>query len=223
MLVSQSNNFVFVHIQKTGGVSISEILKAETPDATSLRPRHMIASQGTEMLDDWDERFKFAFVRNPWSRLVSWYSMTLNVRRALDSGHPLKQAQRRRLKNNAFLRYMLETSSNFEEFVKYCTDEVEMQEGFFYSASYNQLDYITDAHGELLVDFVGSFENFTADLTTVLEKVGISAGSIPHRNPSVHRHYSSYYTEETENIVRERFQRDIDYFGYDFERVESPA
>ncbi len=221
MLVSQSNNFVLIHIQKTGGVSISEVLKGSVPDATNHQPRHMFASQAVERVEDWEKHFKFAFVRNPWDRLVSWYSMINKIKQARASKQPLTRRQRIRLKNNPFLRYVVRNAPTFEDFIRNCTNEIEIGDGFYYSSIYNQIDYLTDENGDLLVDYIGRFERFTEDLTVVLDKVELHADSIPHKNPSAHDHYSSFYTDETESIVRERFSRDIDYFGYEFERVGS--
>ena len=121
--------------------------------------------------------------------------------------------------SNPMWRYFYENCSSFEEFIKNCTGEVEAAKGALYSFAYNQLDYLEDGNGSILVDFIGRFENFSEDLHTVAMKAGIQLGGITHTNVSVHRHYSTYYTSELEKIVRERFARDIEYFGYDFERL----
>ena len=104
-------------------------------------------------------------------------------------------------------RYLYENCSSFEEFIKNCTDQVEVEEGALYSFAYNQLDYLEDGNGSMLVDFIGRFENFSEDLHTLAMKARIQLGRITHANVSVHRHYSTYYTSELEKIVRERFAR----------------
>ncbi len=71
MLVSNNYKLVFVHIQKTGGDTISKLLRENIPDVYRLGAKHGFASQGPEELEGWNEYFKFAFVRNPWERLVS--------------------------------------------------------------------------------------------------------------------------------------------------------
>jgi hypothetical protein len=75
VLVSDSRKLVFVHIQKTGGVTVLRLLQKNIPDLRTVVARHAFASQGMEKLDGWDEYFRFAFVRNPWDRLVSWHTM----------------------------------------------------------------------------------------------------------------------------------------------------
>lgn len=223
MLVSDGKDhskFAFIHIQKTGGASISDLIKTTVPGATSYGPRHMFASQAAERVDDWEGHFKFAFVRNPWDRLVSWYSM-INNARVRDSEGQATKTQRRRIDKHPLWRYVVENSETFEDFIKNCTDEVEIRDGYFYSFAYNQLDYITDKNGEVMVDFIGRFENFADDLIAVFNKVGLDANEIPHKNRSPHDHYSTLYTPETEQIVRERFRRDIEYFGYEFENARA--
>jgi len=205
VFVSDSHKLVFVHIQKTGGITVDRLLRAQIPDLRAIAARHGFARQGMDKLDDWDEHFKFAFVRNPWDRLVSWYSMLQTMRRDA----------------NELRRYMHDNSSTFEEFIYNCTDEVEIKKGVHYSFAYNQLDYVTDEHGNLLVDFIGRLENFDEDLPKVFGRIGIELETIPRKNPSDHRHYSTFYTPDTEMIVRERFKRDIEYFGYEFERPQT--
>ena len=210
MLVSDSRKLVFVHIQKTGGSTVSRLLEQHIPDLYTVGARHEFAVQGMRELEDWDEYFKFAFVRNPWERLVSWYSM---VRKFEEN-----QDWRLQRTFNKLLRYAHDNSSTFEEFIYNCTDEVEIKDGVYYSFAYNQLDYVTDENGRLLVDFIGRLETFEKDIREVLGRIGIELKTVPHKNRSTHRHYSTFYTPETEMIVRERFKRDIEYFGYKFER-----
>ncbi len=202
MLVSDSHKLVFVHIQKTGGVTVHGLLRERIPDLRNIVARHEFARRGMAELDDWDEYFKFAFVRNPWDRLVSWYTMVTTFDKA----------------GNELWRYVHDNSSTFEEFIHNCTGEVKIRKGVYYSFAYNQLDYVTDEHGNLLVDFIGQLENFDEDIQEVFRRIGLELETVPHHNRSGHRHYSTFYTPETEMIVRERFKRDIEYFGYEFER-----
>ncbi len=202
MFVSDSRKLVFIHIQKTGGITVDRLLNERIPDLRGLVARHGFASWGMDQLDDWDEYFKFAFVRNPWDRLVSWYSMVTTLPR----------------EGNELRRYVHDNSSTFEEFIYNCTGEVKIKEGVYYSFAYNQLDYVTDEHGNVLVDFIGRLENFDKDIQEVFRRIGFELETVPHKNRSGHQHYSTFYTPETEMIIRERFKRDIEYFGYEFER-----
>jgi len=202
VLVSDSHKLVFVHIQKTGGDTVEALLRERIADLRSILARHAFASRGMEYLDDWDEYFKFAFVRNPWDRLVSWYTMITTFDKA----------------GNELWQYVHDNSSTFEDFIHNCTGEVEIKEGVSYSFVHTQLDYVTDEHGNLLVDFIGRLENLDEDLRKVFRRIGLELETVPHINRSDHRHYTTFYTPETEMIVRERFQRDIEYFGYEFER-----
>jgi chondroitin 4-sulfotransferase 11 len=226
MLVSHSRKLVFVHIQKTGGDTVSRLLIDSVPDIFRLGAKHGFAVDAAKNLEHWNEYFKFAFVRNPWDRLVSWYSMirdaeTIRWHQTLVNRR--KRSHLRQTRENRLWRYVLDNSSTFEEFIVNCTDEIEVDKGVYYSFTYNQLDYITGSNGDMLVDFVGRFENFASDLHEVYDRLGLELIVIPQENRSVRGHYSLFYTPETEMIVRRRFERDIVYFGYEFENVGNRA
>jgi hypothetical protein len=164
--------------------------------------RHLFARDLKKYLGTktWDACFKFAFVRNPWDRLVSWYHM---IR--------LKGPQ------NHLWKYALNNSCDFESFVKNCTQAIYESPFERKSFSYNQYDYVSDAKGRILVDYIGRFENLENDLEQALRMTKTDTPvQIPHLNTSQHSRYRDYYNEETRKIVAERFRKDIEFFGYHF-------
>jgi chondroitin 4-sulfotransferase 11 len=219
MLISHEEpKFIFIHIQKTGGVSISNLLRRYSPTTTPGRGlRHISARRALKQVENPDDYFKFAFVRNPWDRLVSWYTMIDEARKGVADG-TAEPMTRRLIKKNNLFKYVLRCGPTFDEFVINCTEKQWMGNGY-YSFTFNQLRYLTDKNGEVLVDFIGRFENFAQDISHVFDKLGLEASQleIPHENRSAHSHYSEMYTPETREIVRKRFRRDIEFFGYEFE------
>ena len=81
---------------------------------------------------------------------------------------------------------------------------------------YNQLDYITNENDEVIVDFIGRYENLVQDVNIVFKNLGLETVSLPHINRSNHTNYREYYTEDTKQLVADRFSRDIECFGYEF-------
>jgi hypothetical protein len=219
MLISHEEpKFIFIHIQKTGGVSISNLLRRYSPTTTPGRGlRHISARRALKQVENSDDYFKFAFVRNPWDRLVSWYTMIDEARKGVADG-TAEPMTRRLIKKNNLFKYVLRCGPTFDEFVKNCTEKQWMGNGY-YSFTFNQLRYLTDKNGEVLVDFIGRFENLAQDISHVFDMLGLEASQleIPHENRSAHSHYSEMYTPETREIVRKRFRRDIEFFGYEFE------
>lgn len=220
MLISESKKFLLVHIQKTGGTSLRSTLKDNVPDLKLFLGTHDHAAQGQQVLGDaWSDYYKVAFVRNPWDRLVSWYMMIVQ------KGHKKSWSDRILGKqvsyNNRLWEYVLTHSNSFEEFIQHCTNTIEDTDGKK-NMFYNQLDYLTDEQGRLLVDFVGRFENLTDDAATIFKKIGLDDVNLCHVNRSSHRHWSTYYTDQTRQIVAQRYARDIAYFGYEFEPAKQP-
>ena len=200
MLLSRQKKFLFVHIQKTAGSSLRQALTAAVPDLGPFLGTHDHAAWARPHLGaDWPDVFKAAFVRNPWDRLVSWYAMI----REQDAA------------TNRFWEYVRRRARSFEEFLLHCTDTVEDHDGRK-SILFNQLDYLTDERGEVIVDFIGRYESLEQDAAPLFRRLNVNA-VLPHVNGSRHGHYSAYYTDRTRDLVALRYRRDIDHFGYTFE------
>ena len=204
MLISESKKFLFIHIQKTGGQSLRASLKGVIPDLEEgwgsryhARLSDVLQAYPSVRVGEY---YTAAFVRNPWDRLVSWYADI--VQNAAIRQNPLRQG-------------VLRKARSFEEFVLHCHN-VPGRDGRM-PFSLNQIDYLTDTSGDLAVDFIGRFENFEDNAATLLRYLGLPQVRIPHLNRS-HRKavYRAYFTHATAEVVRRRFSRDIDMFGYTF-------
>lgn len=206
MIISEKTKLLFIHNQKAAGMSIEHIL-LNSFDGIKLLERHSYAEDGIEYMgrEKWNEFMSFGFVRNPWSRLVSWYTM---IQETPPEG------------KNALWEYVHQNSNSFEEFVINCTETItDVRNSYAYRKSFvrPQYDYFTDNKGELAVAFIGRFENLQDDFNTMLDKAGLASVSLPKLNPTRSKDYKSFYTNQTKDIVAQRFAKDIEKFNYTFE------
>jgi len=216
-LFRRERNVLFVWLPKTAGSSIYHALRK-----TRYKCRKLINTEKKGIIEspytDFDNKgavtfshtsidalikndivhkeflenaFKFCFVRNPWDRLVSLF----------------------------FYRSL---NKQYKDFREFCLDfkDQEIEPIGLYNARLNsqfneQVSWITDEKGRLLVDFIGRFERLEEDFSRISRVLGVKA-RLPHRNRSDHSNYRKYYDEETIGIVRQRYKRDIEFFGYDF-------
>ncbi len=114
MLISDSRKVLFVHVPKTGGVSVEETVKEACPDARKARVpigRHAtlgkIIKHEPQVVDYWT----FGFVRNPWARMLSWWRMMERFREGAASGN---QRHVEHLQRNRFIASILEAHPDFE-------------------------------------------------------------------------------------------------------------
>lgn len=140
-----------------------------------------------------EDHFKFAFVRNPWDRLVScWHDKVLR-----DNYFRFDETTWEKMKD----------FESFLEFVS-CLD-IESCDRHLRAQS--QLIALDD------LDHLGRLETFRHDLDQIFAILGIEGSRSEPRNVSSQRdHYRDYYTEETSREVGRIYRRDIQIFGYEY-------
>jgi chondroitin 4-sulfotransferase 11 len=202
MIINDKHKFIFVHIQKTAGTSITDAL-FKIPETYQLNHSHSMLN--TINIEDYKDYFKFCFVRNPFDRLFSWYNMILQ------KGF-----------HNEWSNYILKNSTSFSEFLNLQDvilekNPLELQSSIDYPKSiiFNQLDYIKDSLGNIRCDFIGRFENIENDFNHISNRLQIET-HLSHLNKFSHKSYKDYYSEIDVKKVEELYKHDIDYFQYKF-------
>ena len=162
--------------------------------------------------EDYRDYFKFAFVRNPYHRLVSCYKSKIaktkkntptiidGVMRGMALRHPGMFYGG--MPFDAFLESVVEIDD------KVADDHFKSQHTFLYAE---------DNH-TLLVNFVGKFETINEDYAYIAETLQLSQASLGHFGNSTKKNKDirDFYTNEMIIEVNQRFSKDFDLFGYDF-------
>lgn len=229
-MICRRHQCVFVHVPKTAGQSIEAVFLAQRPRLLRRRrtlllrrnrnpergpPRlaHLTAAEYLDLgyLDrrTFDNCFVFAFVRNPWDRLVSEY-------RFRQPPHPFRE-------------WVLHHFPGPED------DDYRSGDDRYRHVR-PQTDFITDADGHLLTDYVGRFENLEADFAKVRTRIALAGEGLPHVNRSAgpaagngaggaagapsaaeaSARYRDCYDADTLAFVADYYRRDIELFGYRF-------
>lgn len=208
MRISDSQRLLFVHVQKTGGITVENVLAEVLPDVRPLslasQVRHKTLAQALDAEPQLVDYWTFGFVRNPWARMVSWWSMVQSIKARAEAG---EANPRRQLENNQFLAQAA-TYADFDEFVLKGTEELPR-------LGQPQIDYLSTPVKR--AEFIGRTESFADDLRKVLDHIGAEPpASFPHENRSSHGHHREYFTAQTRDRIGTLFARDLDEFGYEF-------
>jgi hypothetical protein len=184
-MISDKYKCIFIHIPKTGGNSIEVAFRKRGKYHPKWRD---IQRQNPKK---WESYFKFSFVRNPWDKAVSsfFYMRQLGLRREQSYAHKF---------------------SNFSDWIKYHDKHFNKSFKWYMSP---QIDELVDKKGNIVVDFIGRFENFEKDFDFIKSKTGFP-NNLPHVNKSSHLPWQYYYTSETFEIVKKMSQKDIKAFYY---------
>lgn len=192
---------IFVHIPKNAGQSIRRILP---PHCACFKHRPI---QKSLKLPDFDDRFKFAFVRNPWARMVSLYHFK-KQRAIFKLNHPNGPLRVQK----EFLPYYLE--DDFAGFIKFFLSMSDVCGRHGHCPSWQQKEWLV-IDDKISVDFVGKVENIQEDFQKVAEALGIYQ-PLPWVNKSVHESYEEYYDTESKDLISRAYADDIELFGYRF-------
>jgi hypothetical protein len=203
MRVSDSNRILFVHNPKSAGASLEKLLDKRVPDIRQPYWRHATLAEilaGEPGLTDY---WIFGFVRNPWDRMVSWWSMIENARIAAENGNE-KQIWR----FEHYEEWRTVRGFDFPTFVTRGADEYER-------IGMPQVDLLyAEARRP---DFVGRVEDLLTGVNLVRDRLGLRPKpTMPHQHQGSRGPYRDYYDAATRDRVAKLFAADIDEFGYEF-------
>src|SRR3989339_799825 len=78
-----------------------------------------------------------------------------------------------------------------------------------------QKNFVCSENGEVLVDFIGRYENIQNDFEKICKTIGIEKIKLPHTNISNHKPFMDYYNEKTKKMVYDAFGEDFKMFNYE--------
>lgn len=198
-----------MHVPKTGGTSISNWLDIQQGEQyfnfhsyrfnnNKCALQHIPYNNLGKLLDPeiYANYYKFAIVRNPWDRLVSTYKWRKN-------------------KNQNFTKFVKFAYNLYKE---YGFENLHKYPGFskhYCAHFYPQYMYVPDNIEELDNFDILRFENLSDDILKVKNKLGINP-QLPHLNKTKQDNYKNYYDDETKELVREMYYKDIHMFNYTF-------
>ena len=192
-MINHEHKFIFVHIPKTAGITVIQMLSRACSVDDKFKSGHPIYDKYLEFFgQSIKEYFSFCIVRNPWDRLVSVFHYLQNGGR---NNKDAKQGEM--LKDYNFKSFVHDFS--FEKF-----PYIHFKPQMYFIKSVDNFDYI------------GRLENLQEDFNIICDKIGIPRQQLPHQNKSKHKHYTEYYDDETREIVAQKYAKDIEYFGYKF-------
>jgi hypothetical protein len=207
MIVSHKHKFIFAAVPKTGTHSVRVALRAHLgpadleqaglfvkkqfpfPALAAVGHGHLRLDQIRPYVGDeaFASYFKFAFVRNPFDRFVSYCSFIAR------EGDQFVRDPRRVMRH-----FALELPP---------TDHILF---------HPQHTFLTGRDGALLADKVGRVEDMQASYDEIAVRIGVPSAKLEQLNGSRREGYRAYYDQELIDAVARHYRRDLELFGYTF-------
>ena len=216
-MISVQKRFLFVHVPKTGGNSVQEVLGRYSEDemirldgrhdgverfgvrnteASDLKKHSPLRQYQRELAPAlFKSLFKFSIIRNPWDRMVSWYFSPGSGRTEWD--------------RDAFIQLAREKPP-LEKYITIASFGEQLASKLGIRRAIVPLDRD--------LNFLIRFEQLNDDFQRLCRLIDIPLTSLRQRNKSDRRHYSHYYDEDTRALVADRFRSEITHGGYEFSR-----
>lgn len=213
LIISNRHKYIFFHLPKNAGVSVSRILieqenslkikrissfffrnffKTKDNFYFSLKEKkinffssHTPCYKIQEIIDEgtFSTYFKFAVIRNPWDRMVSRYFYSKKIDSSLKD-----------LSFKEFINFDLKNNMHI----------------------INQFKFCTDINNYFCLDLILKFENLNEDFNNISLKFFDKKNMLLHLNKSEHRNYREYYDNETKDKIYKYCKEDIEFFEYEF-------
>lgn len=193
---------IFVHIPKTGGSTISNILVPNInihdnkyinylyglKNDRSLQ--HLSITKIKELVKNTDEYYKFSIVRNPYDRLVSEYYWCQIKNVGYKSGQTFDD----------FLNYVINIFKNNKFYMNIYTDHFIPQYNFLYD------------NNILEVDKVFKHEYFNEIIQFLNEEYNINTNL--YENLKVYKGKKLNLNQNQKNIIYNLYKKDFELFNY---------
>jgi hypothetical protein len=206
MIISGQHRFIFAAIPKTGTHAVRQALrehmgpqdmeqvglfvnrKLPIPDLAKVGHGHLSLQQVRPYFrpEDFDGFFKFAFVRNPFDRFISYCAFMTR------EGGQFKQ--------------------NPHGVMRHFIDNPQWQHVLFQP----QHTFVTGADGQVLTDYLGRVEEMQDSYDEAAKRIGIPSRPLERVNASSRRDYRDYYDRALIDGVAKLYALDLEYFGYEF-------
>jgi len=216
--------FAFIHVPKTGGVSIRYAL------ASHGQPNDHYPHISARCLRDrigrrqFGRRLTFAFVRHPLSWLVSCFH---HVRRQQSEGFVIRW---RLLNWHYVLGHSVlgdeAESQPIDAYLERVANTLRvMRDGsfgdFVEEGAAGRLDvipqseWIVDERGSVMVAYLGRFEELATHLQDVCARIGINGVNLPHENKGAYSNdWRDYYDDRLERLAIDWMRPEFDKLGY---------
>ena len=145
--ISHRYKFIYIHVQKSGGMTVKTILKRGLCGGVTQTCDDLEIVDCNSAIYGFPQYFVFTFVRNPFSRIYSAYSMADTMR-----------------KRNA-------RSLRFEEFANMTLKERQATSTLTKSHYGLQINFLMDSSNCPVFDFLGRLEYFQDDMQTILNQI----------------------------------------------------
>jgi hypothetical protein len=231
MILSHSRKFIFIHLHKTAGESVTlallphlgrgdlvlgTTLRGEFSNAWYNRRYKLQKHSGARKVRAhvgpgvWDGYLKFAFVRDPVDRARSLYGYL----KMLEAGRSGIRKRLRGLLGKGrpdwpAVQALKETGS-FSEFIRH--PKLRHDPGFF-----RQSGFLADETGALIVGTLLRFETLAADFGALCRELGIPEAALGHENRSRDARGSGEPVSERDVAFLK------DYFAEDYALLERLA
>ena len=212
MIVSHRHAFIFAAVPKTGTHSVRQALREQMgdedleqvglfvnkrlpwDDLAVQRHGHLALRQVRPHLGDdaFDRYVKFAFVRNPFDRFVSYCA------------------------------FMLRGSDDFQrrprEVMHHFLFTAPPEQHILFQPQASLL--VAEDGKTLLTDLVGRVEDMQGSYDAICARIGIPSRLLDRVNGTTRGDYRTYYDQALADGVAARYAQDLDLFGYSFEGLK---
>ena len=210
--MGKPSKYIFQHIHKCGGTSISKTFR-DHPNFTFSIPREGTFEHGTatNQIDKgaWESAKKFTIVRNPYDRAVSAYKMfckpTSLVPNKWRKIFPDFLEFARFLNNADLTNHCAPPDVPTKEYIKSIDNVIH------HCSTFSNPKYRIDEMDEIL-----RIESLEEDFEKAFKDTSLIDYDLQHANKTFAKPYREFYCEESRILIAQAYKEDIERFCYEF-------